>query len=58
MFGIVGMPIGMLKVCGNPPPTLEPRLFPPPNTNLDVGIKIDMMGMLTLGTLMEGNEVI
>jgi hypothetical protein len=33
---------------------LKPRPFPPLDINMDVGIDIDVMGVLTLGTLMKG----
>jgi hypothetical protein len=47
----------MPELGGNPPPPLEPRIFPQLNTNLDVGIYTNVMGVLTLGTLVEGKEV-
>ena len=36
---------------------LEPRLSPPLYKNKDVVIETNVMGVITLGTLMEGNEV-
>jgi hypothetical protein len=47
----------MPKAQGDPFQCLEPRLGPPLNTNLDVGIKTNVMGVLMLGTLMEGKAV-
>jgi hypothetical protein len=51
VFGIVRMPIGMPKEKGNPFLVLEPRLAPPLDTNLDMGIKTNVTSMLTLATL-------
>jgi hypothetical protein len=48
--------IGMVEVEGVPLPMLKLRLGPPLEEDMNMDIKMDGMGVGTLGRLMDGNE--
>jgi len=52
----VGSLKGMVEVEITPPPKLKPRLGPPLEKDPYVGIRMDGMGVGTLGRLTYGNE--
>jgi hypothetical protein len=52
----VGSLKGMVEVEITPPPKLKPRLGPPLEKYPYVGIRMDGMGVGTLGRLTDGNK--